>query len=183
MRLASALCWVFLLTGTADIAHAQDLSPKETWLQRCRTFRRNFDREWGNAQQKLQEIGTALPEGLKKSPSWTEMQREQEKAGIKLQEIATLLLKTEADDPVPGNPRMLATSLETLRTLSRALSAVVNTMEQEARAAEAIPRANWHWAPLGMWERSLDRSVGLLESLDRACRNRQLDYESVLSKL
>jgi len=178
MKLAALLCGFTLL-----LARAEDSSPREHWLKYCKTFRRSFDYEWGNAQRRFLETDSALPDHLKKSTAWREMQREQERAGQELAGVAKLLLQTEADDPAAGKLEVVAASLETMRTLSRSISRVVATMEREAQAAQALPRANWRSGSLRLWEMSLDHSVGLLEALDRACRNRQNDYESALSKL
>ena len=178
MKLAALLCGVTLLGATPE-----DSTSKEQWLNQCKSFRRNFDWEWGNAQRRFLEIDSALPDHLKKSAAWKEMHREQENAAQQLTGLAKLLSQTEANDPSVRKVEVLAASLETMRALSRSISLVVATMEREARAAEALPRANWRAGSLRLWEMSLDRSVGLLENLDRACRNRQSYFESVLSNL
>lgn len=172
-----------LLSGLL-IAQAPDARPPEsheTWLALSRSFERNFNYEWSREQRYFHDIGAALSDETKRfSSGWKEMEREQERTGRDLAQIARLLSgATKA--PPPADLRVAAVSLESLRLLSRSIEAAVQTMEREARAAQTVPLSNARTAPMRLWEITIDHAVNLLANLDSACRNYQAAYESELS--
>jgi len=161
---------------------------------------RALSRSIGDASDDLtsanRKLSRQLPEEVKASSAWAQVEETQLKLDQGMQGFSKLLKTGVAADEdylgrlnrgggietgaVVGN---LTASAELQRTMSLVIAKFEELLEQQATASRALPESARDLAEFSYAKRVRDATVDALDDSERLCRKRAAEYDSLLHSL
>jgi hypothetical protein len=161
---------------------------------------RGLSRLIGDASDNLvsanRKLSRQLPEDVKASAAWGEVEETQRRIDQGMQGFSKLLQTgVAADDGYLGGldragaiatravEENLAVYAKLQRTMSQAIAAFMQLLEQQATASRALPESVRDLPDFRYVKRVRDATVDALDDAARVSRNRAAEYDSLLRSL
>lgn len=142
------------------------------------------------------KLNRQLPDDVKALPAWKEVEETQRKIDQGMQGFSKLLQAGVASDDeylsrlnraggiaTRAVAENLAASAELQRTMSEAIGAFVQLLEQQATASRALPESAKDLPEFRYVKRVRDATEDALDDSSRVCRKRAAEYDSLLRSL